>query len=287
MNKYEILLDVYKTESITKTAKKFHYSQSAVSQVVKSFEDEIGITIFKRSKSGTQALPNTEDIIAALEIINDQENKIRLTANRLNNLDSGYIRIGTIHSIFYKWLSDLLKVFSEEYSNIRFEIIVGGFDELKSALRDNQLDCIFVSRYSAMDYDFISLAADELVLTAPHGHELLDKQVLNLADLNGIDYILSSDKLDYETGKLLECYNVKPNIRFQLNDDYSCLKMVQSGFGVSILPKLLIEKAPFYVETRSFTPKIDRVLGVAFSNEEIQTPALKRFLQFIKDSEYY
>lgn len=41
MSKYEIILDVCKTSSISKTAAKLNYSQSAVSQLIKSFEKEL------------------------------------------------------------------------------------------------------------------------------------------------------------------------------------------------------------------------------------------------------
>lgn len=61
MSKYEIILDVCKTGSISKTAAKLNYSQSAVSQLIKSFETELGLTLFKRTKHGVQLLPNTEE----------------------------------------------------------------------------------------------------------------------------------------------------------------------------------------------------------------------------------
>ena len=95
MSKYEIILDVCKTGSISKTAAKLNYSQSAVSQLIKSFEKELGLTLFKRTKHGVQLLPNTEEIVGSLEIICREEKRIRQTAADLNSLDSGYIRIGS------------------------------------------------------------------------------------------------------------------------------------------------------------------------------------------------
>lgn len=59
MSKYEIILDVCNTGSISKTAAKFNYTQSAVSQLIKNFERELGISLFKRTKQGVQLLLHT------------------------------------------------------------------------------------------------------------------------------------------------------------------------------------------------------------------------------------
>lgn len=38
MTKYEMILSVYHTHSISVTAEKYNYTQSAISQAIKSFE---------------------------------------------------------------------------------------------------------------------------------------------------------------------------------------------------------------------------------------------------------
>ena len=160
MSKYEIILDVCKTGSISKTAAKFNYTQSAVSQLIKSFEKELGLSLFKRTKHGVSLLPNTEEIVHSLETICYEEKKIQQTAADLLSLDSGYIRIGSIQSISYHWLPDILRKFSEVYPKITFDLYVEGFRPLIANLKNNKLDCIFVSRYSVPDYPFIPLGKD-------------------------------------------------------------------------------------------------------------------------------
>lgn len=43
MNKYEIILSVCETHSISKTAEKLCYTQSAISQAIKGFEKDLGL----------------------------------------------------------------------------------------------------------------------------------------------------------------------------------------------------------------------------------------------------
>ena len=78
MNKYEIILNVCETHSISKTASKLNYTQSAISQAIKSYEKELGFPIFKRSKHGMEPIPGTEDVFASLRIICQEEEKIQL-----------------------------------------------------------------------------------------------------------------------------------------------------------------------------------------------------------------
>ena len=283
MNKYEIILSVCETHSISKTAEKLCCTQSAISQAIKGFEKDLGLQLFKRSKHGMELMPNTEEIIEALKIICREENRITQIATNLTSLDSGYIRIGTIQSISYHWLPDILKNFSKAYPNIRFEMTVDGFSALREKIRAGKLDCIFVSRYSVPGLPFVPIGKDELMLATPKDHPLSEKVAVSLSDINNEDFVLSSDGLDYETGKIFELNNIKPRIRYRLNEDFATLKMVEKGFGVTILPRLLLYNAPFDVCIRSFTEHYSRVLGVAYSKDAPPSLAILKFLDYVKD----
>ena len=54
MNKYQTILSVCETRSISKTAALLNYTQSAVSQTIKNFEKELGLELFIRSKNGME-----------------------------------------------------------------------------------------------------------------------------------------------------------------------------------------------------------------------------------------
>ena len=118
MSKYDVILDVYENQSISKAAQKHNYTQSAVSQTIRNYEKEIGLKLFKRSKNGMEALPGTEPIFEELMHIRSANTRIDQIVSNINNLDSGFIRIGTVQSIAYNWLPGVLKNFSAEYPNI-------------------------------------------------------------------------------------------------------------------------------------------------------------------------
>lgn len=282
MKKYAIILDVCESQNLSKTAEKMNYTQSAVSQAIKSFEKELGFPMFKRSKYGMELLPNTEEIVASLRIICREQNRIDQIAKNITSLDSGFIRIGSIQSISYHWLPDILKKFSEEYPNIQFDLTVDGFSSLRKKLENNQLDCIFVSAYSVPKFPFIQIGSDELLLVTPKNHPLAQKETVLFSDVNNEPFILSSDGLDYETGMIFEINNIKPKIRYKLNEDFATLKMVEEGFGITILPKLLLKNAPFDICVRPFKEHYSRVLGVAYAKDASPTLATMKFLDYVQ-----
>lgn len=283
MSKYEIILEVCRTGSISKTADKYNYTQPAVSQLIKNFEKELGLTLFKRTKYGVQLLPYAEDIARSLESICIEEKKIQQIADNLNSLDNGYIRIGSIQSISYHWLPEILKKFAEIYPKITFELCIEGFGPLIEKLKRNELDCIFVSRYSVPDYPFIPLGEDELMLVTPKGHPLAEQESVALSNVDQKDFILTCDRLDYETGKIFEINGIRPRIRYQIMEDFAALRMVEKGFGITILPKLLLKNAPFDVCVRSFEEHYSRILGAAWQPDAQLSPAALKFLSFVEE----
>ncbi len=283
VSKYEIILDVCRTGSISKTAVKFNYTQSAVSQLIKNYEKELGVALFRRTKQGVQILPDAREIVHCLENISGEEKKIRQIVDDLNSLDSGTIRIGSIQSISYHWLPDILRRFSEVYPKITFELCIEGFRPLIDNLENDKLDCIFVSRYSVPDHPFIPLGEDELMLVTPKEHPLARKPEVSLADVDKRDFILTCDRLDYETGEIFRMNGIRPRIRYQVMEDFAALKMVEKGIGITILPKLLLSDAPFDVCVRSFDEHYSRVLGVAHLPDKQLSPAVLRFLAFVRE----
>ena len=52
LTKYDVFFKVLETKTISQAAKDLGYSQSAVSQTIKSLEEELEATLFIRQKSG-------------------------------------------------------------------------------------------------------------------------------------------------------------------------------------------------------------------------------------------
>ena len=153
--------------------------------------------------------------------------------------------------------------------------------QMEGHVTQKELDCIFVSQYVAKDFQNLPVGTDELVLVTSLDHPLADQLTVSFADIDGQDFVLSADDFDYETGKLFRLNHITPNVRFRINEDYTAIKMVEQGFGITVLPKLLLHNIPFNVCVRSFTEHFRRNLSVAYLDTPELSPALDKFLTFV------
>ena len=61
MTRYQVFLKVVETGSFTRAAQELDYTQSAVSQMVHSLEEELSATLLLRSKSGVTLTADGEE----------------------------------------------------------------------------------------------------------------------------------------------------------------------------------------------------------------------------------
>lgn len=282
--KYEVISTVCETENLTKAARRLNYSQSAVSQVIQNFEKELGITLFERSKSGVKPLPGVKPIIESLNIIGEEEKKIKEFAESIRELDHGVVRMGALSRIITKWFPDIFQSFGEEFPNIRYEVLGGSLQELRQRLEKEEIDFAFMSSMGARGYAFTPLIKDELVVLFPRKHRLSAQKSVSIQELKKENIMLPSESLDFEIGEALKGIDLhKGEAKFYFEDDIVIMKFVEKGFGVCVLPRLFVDiiGKEFDLEIKSFDKKAYRILGIAYPNKKYMTPASTKFLDYV------
>ena len=99
MNRYIAFLKAFERNSFSDAARDLGYTQSAVSQMIKSLEAELGVTLLVRSRSGVtltyegrHLLPYIRDTVNAYRMLQSQ-------AAGFSGLEQGTIRLGTFTSV--------------------------------------------------------------------------------------------------------------------------------------------------------------------------------------------
>ncbi|WP_027859572.1 LysR family transcriptional regulator [Marinobacterium jannaschii] len=131
-------------------ALQLHATQPAISARIVALEDELGVQLFIRDKSGTrlsargtQMLPYAEKLLAI-----SQEMKSQL---KQDTPDRGILRIGIAETLSHLWLSDLLNHWRKQHPLISFELISDITTTLIQQLEDHQLDlALMVSEHAHM-----------------------------------------------------------------------------------------------------------------------------------------
>ena len=140
MNRYIAFLKVFERNSFSDAARDLGYTQSAVSQMIKSLEEELGVTLLVRSRSGValtyegrHLLPYIRDTVNAYRMLQSQ-------AAGFSGLEQGTIRLGTFTSVSSYLLPPAMERFRRLHSGIRFELYQGLYYEIEDWVREGVVD---------------------------------------------------------------------------------------------------------------------------------------------------
>ena len=110
VNRYLALQKIVELGSFTRAAEALGYTQSAMSQMIASLEEELSIKLLIRSRTGARA-----ELYPYVERLVGQYWAAQEKANEIKGLETGVVRMGTLASISVHWLPGLLRDFQARY----------------------------------------------------------------------------------------------------------------------------------------------------------------------------
>ncbi|MCT6891216.1 MAG: LysR family transcriptional regulator, partial [Lactobacillus sp.] len=125
----EIFIDLAETLNFRKTAYRKNISQPAVSQAISSIENEIGVHLFKRSRSGVELLAKGKILYENIKpLINTYYKSIQEV--RQSNGEDTLITIGLTNSPYEQnFLPELLPKFQSAHPQTK--IFLQNYDHLQ------------------------------------------------------------------------------------------------------------------------------------------------------------
>ncbi|MGH1831057.1 LysR family transcriptional regulator [Enterococcus gilvus] len=282
MDKYDVILEVVKTSNISKAAKNLNYSQSAISQTIKSFENELGFPIFKRTNSGVMLLPNAKSVIKSLEIIHQENLRLQQFSDAMTRSEIGTVRIGSFISFAMTYLPKILKEFTTKYPKIKFEIFTGNQQEIYEKLSQNEIDIAFTSMYGMEEFSYEVFLQDEFVVVLPCDHPFVTEPTVSINRIVDETYILSGERFDFEIGSFIHSLGLEPQYTFEIFDELVALKLIEAGFGISIFSKFFLDSIPNHVNVaiRPISEHYYRSLVIAKNSEVYSSAASDIFNRF-------
>ncbi len=285
MQRYEALLKVLETGSFTSAAQILGYSQSAVSKMISSLEEELQIRLILRSRYGIRLTPEGEKMLPFIRSTVGQYHSMQLAADGLREAAAGEVRIGAFASITQDWLIHLIGSFWKSYPGIHFDVRSAGYSKIADMVSSGQLDVGFVNAGAAAGLDRTFLKKDNFLLVVPNDHPLAEKEHLCLEDLQSERFLM----VNYEN----EAYNevisafssagVWPDIVLYAHSDAAILAMVEAGYGISILSERIVHSGGRNVTARNFDIPIQREIYIVTRAQELVPAAAKRFAAYAVD----
>ncbi len=283
MNRYIALQKVIALGGFTKAAEALGYTQSAVSQMIASLEKELGIKLLLRSRHEVTLTQEGKTLFPYIESAIYQYRTVHEKAEEIKGLGTGMIRIGTIASVSYQWLPDLVRDFQAVHPNVEFTFYQGDYSSIEEWIHTGAVDFGFVTPPAVSGLQTEVLAQGEMLAVLPPDSPLLEKLRIPMADVCGQPFILLEEGKYNEVLLAFEQYGLTPNIKFTIHDDFTIMRMIEKGMGISILSELMTQQAPYQIRTRPLEPPLRRTIAVGYRSKDRLSVASRRFMDFIYD----
>lgn len=270
--------------SISAAAQNLNYTQSGITRMIHSLEDELGFEIFFRSKRGVSLTENGKAMLPLFsEIVRTHNNAIEYSS-KLTGLISGHLNIGTYYSISALCLPPILKKFSDKYPGITINLTEGGNSETYKWLNDGLMDFCFCAKPNDnLQSQWIPLFDDEIVVWLTKGHSLEKSDSYPLEHLAEEAFIHTSPDQDTDQDRLLKEFSIIPNTKFTTLDGFSTYKMVAAGLGISFNQRLISRDWKKEIVELPLNPPQYISLGIAVPTNRTLSPAANVFVEFVKE----
>lgn len=280
--KYAVLLKVVDTGSVSSAAEALGYSQSGVSRIIASIEEELGLSLLTRTGRGVRPTENLKRLLPAIRGLLNYDERLRETVSAIHGLHQGKLRIGAFTSVSVHWLPQIIKNYEKDYPHIEITILGGDYHDVDEWLSEGMIDIGFVTLPSPANCTFTPLKNDRLLAVLPPDHRYASLPKLPVTRIENEPFISLLESSDHDTRKALNTFGIKPNIRFTSKDDYAILAMVENGLGMTIMPELLLEGRSNRVKVMELVPGASRTIALALPLTGT-TPAAENFRKYVCD----
>ena len=281
IKKYEAFVRAVELGSLSKAAEELGYTQSGISHMMQSLEDEVGFPLLVRTSSGI--LPNTEGetLLPIIRQLLSTNETLEQYIAKIKGVDTGRIRIASFPSVATYWLPTIISRFQKDFPNVEIVIREDRADLIEAMMASREVDFCIYTGGQDRSFEWMPLYRDQMMVILPPGHPLEHSETVQLETLVSEQFILPLKGYDYEVYQILDKLPRYPHIRFTACSDYAIISMVAAGLGVSIMPELLLRGRHDNVVIKELVPPSKRTIGLAIGETSSQSPATRKFADYI------
>lgn len=279
----KIFVSVYQNQSITRASEELHLAQPSVSLAIHELEDYYQLRLFDRISRRLYVTEQGhmfyEYALHIVSLFDEMELGIRSWEN------SGTLRIGSSITIGSFLLPTLIKKFKADHPHMKVTASVHNSSYVEDCILNNTIDFALIEGVPESPQIIRSpFMKDRLCLICGHTHPLASQQTVPVRDLEMYDFILrepgSGGREILES--LLTSLQIHLNAIWESVSTQVIVKAVAEGFGISILPYLLVAD-----DIRKGTVLLKEVEGISLTRDfsiiyhrhKYLTPSAKAFME--------
>jgi len=285
----QVFVTVAEKQNFSRTAEELHMTQPAVSQYIRTFEDNLGVRLLERTNKYVR-LNQAGDIVYhhAKEIIGLYTKMERLVDD-LTNKASGPLTIGASYTFGEYVIPRIIAKMKENYPEIKPSITIGNTAKIADLIMHHQLDVGIVEGHfkNEKQLKIEEFAEDYMVIVASPGHPLAkETKEITVKDLERHTWILRElgSGTREAAEKVFQRYDITPADILNFSSTQSIKVAIEEGLGISLISKWALQKelkngdlAVIDVKELPLTRRFSIVTSSPF-----QTKALQVFIELLR-----
>ena len=227
-----------------RAAERLGVSQPALSQQIKTLEQQLGVQLFARknrrielTEAGAAFLTEARATLAMAD------QSIRVAQDTARGA-AGKIDIGYVGSVMYELrFAGLLKAYCQRHPQVRLTLHERPILPQIEAVAQRQLDIAIVReplpQSLPQGIETFTLSSQRLVVVLPVAHALAKAPSIALAELAGDDFLAFLDPegvgLGHALLELCRAAGFEPRIAQRVSEIATMTSLIAAGFGVSLM----------------------------------------------------
>ena len=279
---YQVFKTVAEMGSFRKAADVLGLTPSAISHTIASMEKELGFSVLNRGKNGVTLTNYGERLMPYVNAVLNSDESLQQVVSEFKGLKQGAVKIGCFSSACTNFVPSIIKSFQEQYPAISIEVFEGTYDDVIYWIRNGIVDFGFLSTSSAGDLYIEPFYRDPLLCIVPESYEKTDdSSVMTIREMAQHQFVVQRESTDADIQKYLKDNNLDIQTRYHVVDDLSTIALVANGFGICIMPELVMNDIPYEVRQYRMEPDAFRTIGLAALHPDFMAPAVRTLYRYI------
>ena len=270
----QLFLSLSTTLHFGRTSQAMHISPSALTRTIQQMEESLGTSLFERdnrsvklTKEGKLFQQYAKDSIGLWQ---DFRQSLMEETRELQGELSIYCSVTASYSFLHTILSD----FRQAHPKIGITLHTGDSEDAIQHILNDEDDLAIGARPDKLPskVDFKRISTSPLVMIAPL-NEASDKA------WTSTPLILSEKGFIRKRVDLwFQKQEIKPSIYAQVSGNEAIVSMVSLGFGIGIVPKIVLDNSPLAEQVKELThkPSLGTIeVGLFTQRKRLQNPIIR------------
>ena len=288
LSELRFVVALAREKNFRRAAEKCFVSQPALSLAIKKLEEELGLSLFERSRSRVTATSIGKLIINQANVVLDEAEKIKELSRQGDRQLANPFSLGLIYSIAPYLLPLIIPILRRDLPTMPLEVEENITRNLEEHLKKGALDAAIIALpFEKSGIACVHLYDEPFEVIVPIKHTLAKKPSLSAKEL-GREKVMLLDNDHCYTNQILEaCPGLEKNREVQLGNSLETIRnMVASNLGISVLPKSatvsgydnpLVKTIPFS------DPKPYRRVALAYRKSTVKKDAIDYIVKSIQE----